>query len=117
MDQNLKKQVCFKENLKRKKNSSVILIQTLLWLGCVDFELGLLFDMHVCFFTRPNMVLFILCFIVTAYVLPSVLALPLTPPPAHPSAPKLSSFTGLFLPERCFVLGMNLHILVKLHTS
>lgn len=55
--------------------------------GCVDFERGLLFDMHVCFFTRPNMVLFIFCFIVTAYILPSVLTSSDPPPPAHPSTP------------------------------
>lgn len=36
------------------------------------------FDMHVCFFTKPNMVLFIFCFIVIAYLLPSVFTLPLT---------------------------------------
>lgn len=44
------------------------------------------------------MVLFIFCFIVTAYILPSVLTLPLTPPTAHPLPPKLS-FAGFVLPK------------------
>lgn len=34
--------------------------------------------MHVCFFTKPNTAIFIFCFIVIAYVLPSVFTLPLT---------------------------------------
>lgn len=34
--------------------------------------------MHVCFFTKPNMAVFIFRFIVIAYILPSVFILPLT---------------------------------------
>lgn len=34
--------------------------------------------MHVCFFTKPNMAVFIFCFIVMTYVLPSVFTLPFT---------------------------------------
>lgn len=37
------------------------------------------FDMDVCFFTRPDMAVFIFCLIVIAYVLPSVSTLPVTP--------------------------------------
>lgn len=44
----------------------------------VKFEHEAFFDMHVCFFTKPNMAIFIFCFIVIAYILPSVFTLPLT---------------------------------------
>lgn len=107
MDQNLKKQVCFKEN--NLKKSSVILIQTLLWWGCVDFERGLLFDIHVWFFHEAKHgSIYILLYCDCIY----------TAKCTHASRSSINTNIEQFhwfVLTGAIVLGMNLHILVKLH--